>query len=223
MNCLVTAGPAYESLDAARRLTNFSTGRLATQLACHLRDNGHNVILLRGDSSTCPNAFTGGQCIEFSTASDLGSRLEALASAQIDAVFHAAAVSDFRFGKIWSRLPGGELRELSSGKFSTQDAPLFAELLPVPKLIGKLRSWFPAAWLAGWKYEVDGDQASAVKRACNQIQECATDACVVNGPAYGPGFGFQSKGNELLHVPDATSLFECLEARMARRPIGPSP
>ena len=216
MNCLVTAGPAYESLDAVRRLTNFSTGRLGTQLACHLSVSGHHVILLRGNSSTCSNSFTGGQCIEFSSASDLGSRLESLASTQIDAVFHAAAVSDFRFGKIWSRLPGGELKELKSGKFSTQDAPLFAELLPSPKLIGKLRSWFSAAWLAGWKYEVDGDHASAVERAREQLRECATDACVVNGPAYGPGFGFLGKATELLHLPDAPALFECLEARMSR-------
>jgi phosphopantothenoylcysteine decarboxylase/phosphopantothenate--cysteine ligase len=216
MNCLVTAGPAYESLDEVRRLTNFSTGKLGTQLACYLAGRGHTVILLRGNSSIFPNAFIAGECIEFSTASDLESRFESLASGRIDAVFHAAAVSDFRCGKVCSRLPGGELKELRQGKISSQDAPLFAELLPVPKLIGKLRAWFHAAWLAGWKYEVDGDQASAIDRARNQIRECATDACVVNGPAYGPGFGFLTQANELLHLADAPALFECLEGRLPR-------
>ena len=33
MNCLVTAGPTFEPLDDVRRLTNFSTGRLGTELA----------------------------------------------------------------------------------------------------------------------------------------------------------------------------------------------
>ena len=33
MNCIVTAGPTFEPLDDVRRLTNFSTGRLGTELA----------------------------------------------------------------------------------------------------------------------------------------------------------------------------------------------
>ena len=36
MNCIVTCGPTYEPLDEVRRLTNFSTGRLGTELANYL-------------------------------------------------------------------------------------------------------------------------------------------------------------------------------------------
>ena len=46
MNCIVTAGPTYEPLDDVRRLTNFSTGRLGTELANFLAARGHTVILL---------------------------------------------------------------------------------------------------------------------------------------------------------------------------------
>ena len=41
MNCVVTAGPTYEPLDEVRRLTNFSTGRLGTELANTLTRHGH--------------------------------------------------------------------------------------------------------------------------------------------------------------------------------------
>ena len=48
MKCIVTAGPTYEELDDVRRLTNFSTGTLGTELANYLVDHGHEVELLRG-------------------------------------------------------------------------------------------------------------------------------------------------------------------------------
>ena len=52
MNCIVTAGPTFEPLDDVRRLTNFSTGRLGTELANFLTARGHRVTLLIGESAT---------------------------------------------------------------------------------------------------------------------------------------------------------------------------
>ena len=51
MHCLVTAGPTYETMDNVRRLTNFSTGRLGTELANFLAESGHNVTLLIGEQA----------------------------------------------------------------------------------------------------------------------------------------------------------------------------
>src|SRR5947209_3565355 len=45
MHCVVTAGPTYESLDEVRRLTNFSTGKLGSELANFLAARGHTVTL----------------------------------------------------------------------------------------------------------------------------------------------------------------------------------
>ena len=52
MNCIVTAGPTYEPLDDVRRLTNFSTGRLGTELANFLVARGHQVTLLISAQAT---------------------------------------------------------------------------------------------------------------------------------------------------------------------------
>jgi len=41
MRCIVTAGPTYEPLDKVRRLTNFSSGRLGSELGDFLTDRGH--------------------------------------------------------------------------------------------------------------------------------------------------------------------------------------
>lgn len=156
------------------------------------------------------------EVIAFVTAADLERIFQSLAARSVDAVFHAAAVSDFRFGKVWTRLASGELKEVKQGKFSTREAPLLAELSPVPKLLSQLRGWFPKAWLVGWKYEVEGGPARAIARAKAQIRETQTDACVVNGPAYGEGFGYLAKSRKHVHLANAPALFNCLEKNLPR-------
>src|ERR1043166_6138 len=162
MRCVVTAGPTYEPLDNVRRLTNFSTGRLGTELARFLQQRNHEVTLLLGEQATYRD---GAKTEIFSTTADLRDRLRTLANQSVNAVFHAAAVSDFAFGKVWSRSPQGDLKEIKSGKFSTREGTLLAELLPTPKIISELREWFPTARLVGWKYEVDGTRDDVIREA----------------------------------------------------------
>ena len=211
MNCIVTAGPTYEPLDQVRRLTNFSTGRFGTELANFLARHGHHVTLLIGDQATWPGERTA-HCVEsFSTTASLAARLQSASGHNVEAVFHAAAVSDFKFGKIWLRSPAGNLTEVSSAKFSTRQGTLLAELVPTPKIIAELRSWFPNAKLVGWKFEVDPGHAGVIQGAEDQLTDCDTDACVANGPAYGCGFGLVSGVGHCTHLKDASALFAALE------------
>jgi phosphopantothenoylcysteine decarboxylase/phosphopantothenate--cysteine ligase len=215
MHCVVTAGPTYEPLDKVRRLTNFSTGRLGSELADFLTARGHEVTLLIGAQATFGGGSKAQHVQSFTTTADLGERLQALARGTAGAVFHAAAVSDFTFGKIWLRSPTGELSEMHSGKISTRQGTLLAELVPTPKLIGQLRPWFSSARLVGWKYEVDADRTAALRMAEQQIADCRTDACVVNGPAYGEGFGLVRSGGTPLHLKDLPALFEAFAGILA--------
>jgi phosphopantothenoylcysteine synthetase/decarboxylase len=210
MNCVVTAGPTFETMDNVRRLTNFSTGRLGTELANYLTAHGHTVTLLIGEQATYCGERKATRIKSFSTTKDLMEKLQALSKQEIGAVFHAAAVSDFTFGKIWVRSEQGELGEIKSGKISTRQGTLLAELVPTPKIIAKLRAWYPTAKLIGWKFEVDGDRASVLRAAENQMRECRTDACVVNGPAYGEGLGLMTGPGQCEPMPGQPELFEGL-------------
>jgi len=211
MHCVITAGPTYETMDNVRRLTNFSTGRLGTELANYLTERGHQVTLLLGEQATHCGERKVQRVEKFSTTENLLERFQLLAQQNVGAVFHAAAVSDFRFGKIWLRSVAGELSEVQSGKISTRAGTLLAELVPTPKVIAQLRDLFPAAKLVGWKYEVDGDRASVLAAAERQLHECHTDACVANGAAYGLGFGVVTGPGQSVHVRDLTALFAALE------------
>lgn len=218
MQCLITAGPTYEPLDEVRRLTNSSTGRLGSELANFLAARGHEATLLIGQHAAYRGERHARQVETFTTTANLRDRLRALANEAVGAVFHAAAVSDFAFGKVWRRSPQGELTELKTGKLSTREGTLLAELAPTPKIIAELRQWFPTARLVGWKYEVEGGRAGVIRLAERQITECRTDACVANGPAYGAGFGLVRGGGEFTHLPDTAALFAALEEFMCQPP-----
>jgi len=99
MNCIVTAGPTYESLDNVRRLTNSSTGRLGSELADFLVVRGHQVTLLIGQQATYQGAHHAQKVEVFTTTADLSGRLRTLSRQPVDAVFHAAAVSDLLLAK----------------------------------------------------------------------------------------------------------------------------
>ena len=211
MHCVITAGPTYEPMDQVRRLTNFSTGRLGTELANFLTARGHEVTLLLGEQATHRGERQATRVEPFTTTANLLEKFQALAAPGVGAVFHAAAVSDFTFGKIWQRSVSGELSEIQSGKISTRVGTLLAELVPTPKLLAGLRPLFPRAKVVGWKYEVEGDKASVLRAAEDQLRDCRTDACVANGRAYGLGFGLVTGAGRCEHFRETTALFEALE------------
>src|SRR5882757_5538018 len=210
MNCIVTAGPTYEPLDDVRRLTNFSTGRLGTELANFLTARGHKVTLLIGESATYAGERRAQSVKTFSTTADLRAKLKSFSGKKVDAIFHAAAVSDFAFGKMFKCDALGKLKAFKpSKKISTRAGALLVELVPTPKIIAELRGWFPKTRIIGWKFEADGRRADALRAARRQIVDCVTDACVANGPAYGKGFNLVTARGKR-HFADKAKLFAAL-------------
>lgn len=196
---LVTIGPTQEPLDAMRLISNRSTGTLGTMLALQLFESGHSVIALRGVGSTADSSKLRRHCqrvIPFGSTAGLKASLENLSAEQlpITGVFHAAAVSDFF-------LPSG-----GTGKIPTAKGPLTLTLEPTPKLLPLMCRWFPSAKIIGWKFEAEGNKETALTAGLSQIKHCDTDACVMNGPSYGGGFGVLTKSGDLTHFPDREAL-----------------
>jgi phosphopantothenate---cysteine ligase (CTP) len=216
MNCIVTAGPTFEPLDDVRRLTNFSTGRLGTELANFLAARGHQVTLLIGESATYAGERKASSVKIFSTTADLRVKLRSFRGKKVDAIFHAAAVSDFSFGKMFTRTATGKLKPfMPPKKISTRGGSLLVELVPTPKIIAELRGWFPKAKITGWKFEADGVRACVLRAAKKQMADCVTDFCVANGPAYGKGFGLVALRGEK-HFACKEKLFAALEGRIKK-------
>jgi phosphopantothenate---cysteine ligase (CTP) len=178
MRVIITGGPASEPIDQVRVITNLSTGELAVTLSRALTADGHQVTLFLGRTALVrlPEA------IPFSTNDELEHFLTQVPDRDgIGLVLHAAALSDFQVA-----LEPGE----KAAKISSESGTVCLHLVPKPKLLGALRSLFPEAFIVGWKLEMDGGRDLLHKKALRQMAESQTDACVINGLAFGEGFGF---------------------------------
>lgn len=203
MRILLTCGPSYEPIDDVRRITNFSTGQLGVLLANALTRAGHDVTCFKGESATTQERVESARVIPFSTNDDLLARLAAVERREeVGAFLHAAALADFKV----RRDVGGER------KMSSRSGEITLTLVPAAKVIARLRGLFPNARIVGWKYELDGTREGALAKGARQIAENATDVCVVNGEAYGRGFGVVRRDANLVDLPDKVALVKWLEA-----------
>lgn len=220
MRLLLTFGPGYEPIDQARRLTNMSTGRLGTQLANAFLGAGWEVHCLRGEGISYQGLLHTTEFETFTTNDDLAGRLERIARLrQVDAVFHAAALCDYRVARVVN--VAGEA--VSSPKLATRDGRLTLELEPATKVLPRLRGWFPRARIVGWKYELAGTRDDAFARAWRQLRDCATDACVLNGAAYGEGFALCQAAGSVVNCSGSIQLADTLVRLLtlpAARPEG---
>ncbi|HET6407944.1 MAG TPA: phosphopantothenoylcysteine decarboxylase, partial [Chthoniobacteraceae bacterium] len=161
---------------------------------------GHRVQCLRGDMATWPAPASPVEVIQFSTNDHLLARFEALENREnVDAVLHAAALADFTVQ-----------RDSTARKLCSRSGELTLTLVPATKLISRLRALFPNARIAGWKYELDGDRSDVLRRGLSQIQSNSTDACILNGAAYGPGFGALLPDESCTHLRGRDALFDWL-------------
>jgi phosphopantothenoylcysteine synthetase/decarboxylase len=203
MRLIITCGPAYEPLDRMRRLTNASTGHLGSVLADTFVAAGHEVLLFRGSGATAPLPRSAVELFAFDTNDDLVRSLEALSPRRnIDAVFHAAALCDFKVAAVYGA-NGGDLR---SAKISSREGRIHLELEPASKVLPRLRDLFPDARIAGWKFEANGTRADSLAAAARQLREARTDLCVLNGPAWGDGFALCSTPGGVIPLADAAAL-----------------
>ena len=216
MKIIVTCGPSYEPIDGVRRITNFSTGELGILLTNELIRNGFKVFCLKGAAATHPDSPQKGQCIPFTTNDSLVDVLHQLSGEHdIAAVFHAAALCDFKVRSIVD----AQGTPLGSPKIASRVGALTLHLEPTTKVIANLRALFPRSVLVGWKYELAGTRAEALDKAWQQIRENETDACVLNGAAYGAGFAVceNRERGRILECPDKASLVKLLTEWLRER------
>lgn len=219
MKVIVTTGPSYEPIDEVRRITNFSSGELGLLLANALARAGCEVFCLKGAYATSPLPLTQGHLIGFTTNDDLHARLARLSvEHDIAALFHVAALCDYKVARVEDEQGARQ----SAAKIESRAGALTLTLEPARKVIAGLREVFPRAVLVGWKYELNGARPDALAKVWRQLRECRTDACVVNGRAWGDGFGFCEPPDSVRELADKQAVAEFLP-RWLRERSGTAP
>jgi phosphopantothenoylcysteine decarboxylase/phosphopantothenate--cysteine ligase len=198
---IITCGPSFAPIDEVRRITNFSTGGLGITLANAFAAAGHDVLCLKGEAATSARRiFDGVKVRSFSTNDDLAERL--LEAGTADAIFQVAALCDYEVDNVCDAM-GQPQRD---AKIPSRAGGLVLRLKPARKILPGLRQTFPTARIVGWKYELNGWREDALAAARRQIVEAGTNLCVVNGAAYGAGFGLLRPDGTLKHAATAQDL-----------------
>lgn len=96
MKILITGGPTNEYIDEVMKITNMSSGKIATELAEYFVSEFHDVTLLLTKSVkytfTCPKM----KIIRFETTDELFNAIKEEAKNEYDIIIHSAAVADYK-------------------------------------------------------------------------------------------------------------------------------
>lgn len=212
---VITTGPSSAPIDEVRRITNHATGEIGVLLASALTDHGFNCVLFRGLGATHLHTLPDVETMEFFTNHDLSDSLHDLSRRRGDdvrCVFHAAALSDYTVTAV-----SGPLGPLTpGGKLPGDLEKVTLTLEPAAKVLPRLRTWFPHALITAWKYELEGNPEQAETAARNQLKTGRADLSVVNGRAYGPGFGVLEGENPPIRFAGKRELAVFLASRAAK-------
>lgn len=212
---VITAGPASVPIDDVRRITNHATGEIGALLAEALTAQGFECVLFRGRGATHLRTPPDVATVEFSTNHDLAEALHDLSrrrEGDVRCVFQAAALADYMVTAM--RGPHGSLP--AGGKLPGNLEQVTLTLEPAAKVLPRLRAWFPHALITAWKYELEGTPEQAVTAAREQLKNGRADLSVVNGSAYGRGFGVLEGANPPIRFADKRELAVFLASRAAR-------
>ena len=188
ISLLVSAGPTQETIDAARFLSNRSSGRMGVLLAQAARFRGATVHLVHGPLDL-PDAWLEGlQCTPVESAAQLSSALQ-LALPTSDVLVMAAAVADLRREAAF---------EEKMAKKQLQDV-LSSGWTEVPDLLSNLtRQRRPGQLVLGFS-ALTGDDTHLLEKAERKRLEKGCDLMMVNPvDRDGQGFGDQPNGGWLL-------------------------
>lgn len=169
-NIIITTGGTIEKIDGVRGISNFSSGRLGIMLAEKFAETSQ-VFLIRGKKTTRAKASPNIIDMEITDARSVVECLQDISeSYTIDVVIHAMAVADYTVRNVTSieeilsdlgSLPNaitiGDISAELTGRTVTQSKLSSTIKNPVivleqtPKIIQKIKTWWPNTTLVGFK------------------------------------------------------------------------
>lgn len=178
---LVTAGGTHEEIDAARIITNKSSGKMGAALAEQAHLMGAEVLLLRSGHAHEPRFHLQEEI--FTTHTDLLGKIQTHVPI-VDIVIHAAAVSDFH-------LSDQKTYKIDSTK------ELFLKLSPAAKIIDRIKPLNKNLFLVGFKAVCVRSDVNEWKPNLEHIlADSPADMVVVNDICE-PDRGFDTDTNEV--------------------------
>lgn len=164
---LITSGPTWIAIDPMRVISNRASGELGQKLATGLHQAGAKVTLLQGQVNK-PLNTRNIQVKEFSFYHELAALLKSELKKKYDIVIHNAAVSDY------------ELKTPFKAKLDSNKKTVTLKLVPTAKLITKIKTIAPKAFLVGFKLEDFKNKKQIITEVQKLIASSKCDLVVAN-------------------------------------------
>ncbi|MCQ2550833.1 MAG: hypothetical protein MJ146_01390 [Clostridia bacterium] len=169
---IITGGPTNEPIDEVMKITNMSTGSLSTELANRFLDAGYEVTLVLNNMVKYETKSDNLKLIWIETTDDMLKALEEESKFGCDALIHASAVGDYKSDfsflledlakEIFEAKPASaeeilkimedpKCKLYDGSKISSYQKNLTVKLGLTPKIIARLREWYPDSLLIGCK------------------------------------------------------------------------
>ena len=173
---LVTAGPTREPIDPVRVLSNRSSGKMGYAIAAAAARRGARVILVSGPVSL-PSPF-GVEVVPVHTSAQMREEVQR-AKPQADAVFMAAAISDYTAAP-------------AAAKIKKSGVAMTLTLHPAPDILAELGQDKGRAVLVGFAAETE----NLLENARSKLERKNLDYIVANDVSR-EEIGFDSGDNEV--------------------------
>jgi len=181
---LITAGPTWVPIDAARVISNIATGSTGILLAEKLQILGAQVTLVLGPVEGCCLSKKV-RLLRFTFFDELNDVIRReLHKKEYDIIIHSAAVSDFR------------PRQYLKGKLDS-DKPYDLKLVTLPRIIDNIRRLAPEAKLVMFKLEIGIPDRVLMRKAKMAQAKVNADFVVANSINPYRAFVIDKKGNSV--------------------------
>ena len=178
-NILITGGPTREPIDEVMKITTFSTGSLSLNLTKHFLDNGYGVTLIANETVHTKDIEKEPSLTlkKVETTVEMMDLMEEYSKKKkYDALLHTAAVGDYESEftflledlaeELHKAYEAGDIKSAAdllqimenpqcklddSSKISSYQKNLTVKLTLTPKIIARLREWYPHTLLIGCK------------------------------------------------------------------------
>jgi len=165
---LITAGPTWVPIDKVRVISNIASGETGVLIAEKFLRQGSKVTLLLGPVAL-PYIKKGIKLVRFKFFDELREKiLRELKTGRYDIVIHAAAVSDYRPQKIYSRKVASDRKEW----------PL--KLVPTVKIIDLIKKINRRLFVVGFKFEPGCGRDKLIRDARKLIGRSGATLVVAN-------------------------------------------
>jgi len=182
MNIIITSGGTSERIDAVRRITNNSTGRLGAAIADKFALEGFgNIFYLCGRGAVLPKSNVS-DIIYIEGVDSLEFLIKQICNRYtIDVFVHAMAVSDYTIASAVDVC--GEEIDLTN-KISSKHNEITLKLKKTIKIISHLREYAPLAAIFGFKLMDNVQHEILISAAFELLKKNNCDFVLANDSKY---------------------------------------